>query len=76
MRVRGAISTYEHSYQVTSVCFSLNADQIITGGLDNLIRVWDIRKDVSCIVCVQKLFIYLPEIAKSTFRFFNPPGQT
>jgi len=44
-RAKKSTHTFEHKYQVTSVCFSQNADQIFTGGIDNKIRVWDIRKN-------------------------------
>uniref|UniRef100_A0A1A9X086 U5 small nuclear ribonucleoprotein 40 kDa protein n=1 Tax=Glossina brevipalpis TaxID=37001 RepID=A0A1A9X086_9MUSC len=36
--------TLEASYQVTSATFNDIGDQIISGGIDNGIKVWDIRK--------------------------------
>lgn len=40
-RKRGgdAVTTFNNSYQVMSVCFNDTADQVITGGLDNEIKV-------------------------------------
>ena len=32
------------TYQVTSVTFGDNSDQIISGGIDNAVKVWDLRK--------------------------------
>lgn len=44
-RSKHSVNTFEHKYQVTSVAFSLNGDQVFTGGLDAVIRVWDLRKN-------------------------------
>lgn len=40
-RKRGgdAVTTFNNNYQVMSVCFNDVADQVITGGLDNEIKV-------------------------------------
>lgn len=40
-RKRGgdAVTTFNNNYQVMSVCFNDTADQVITGGLDNEIKV-------------------------------------
>ncbi|KAM9979392.1 hypothetical protein ACTFIY_008637 [Dictyostelium cf. discoideum] len=42
-RSKGSTHLFQHRYPVTSVCFSDASDQLITGGIDNVIRVWDIR---------------------------------
>eukprot|EP01132_Coremiostelium_polycephalum_P006084 gene6084-7581_t len=44
-RVRGSIHSFQHKYPVTSVCFSDSSDQLITGGIDNVIRIFDIRME-------------------------------
>jgi Prp8 binding protein len=43
VRVRGARKTFENELQVLSVAFSDDAQRIFTGGIDNDIKVWDIR---------------------------------
>jgi len=45
VRVRGAQRTYESQYQVTSVAFADDHSQIYSGGIDNSIKVWDLRMD-------------------------------
>ena len=32
------------TYQVTAVTFGDNTEQIISGGIDNVVKVWDLRK--------------------------------
>ncbi|KAE8694868.1 U5 small nuclear ribonucleoprotein 40 kDa protein [Hibiscus syriacus] len=44
MRQRGAIQTFPDKYQITAVSFSDASDKIFTGGIDNDIKVWDLRK--------------------------------
>jgi len=44
-RVRRPVSTFTNSFQVTSVTFNDTAEQVITGGIDNDLKVWDIRKN-------------------------------
>ncbi|KAK3444238.1 hypothetical protein EUGRSUZ_L00018 [Eucalyptus grandis] len=44
MRQRGAIQTFPDKYQITAVSFSDASDKIYTGGIDNDVKVWDIRK--------------------------------
>ncbi|CAB4262059.1 unnamed protein product [Prunus armeniaca] len=44
MRLRGAIQTFPDKYQITAVSFSDASDKIFTGGIDNDIKVWDLRK--------------------------------
>lgn len=45
MRHRGCIQTFPDKYQVTAVAFSDGADKIFSGGIDNEIKVWDLRKN-------------------------------
>lgn len=45
LRSRGASKSLQERYQVTAVEFSEAGDQIFTGGIDNKIKVWDLRKD-------------------------------
>lgn len=44
MRVKGCIHTFAEDYQVTSVAFADASDKVYTGGIDNTVRVWDLRK--------------------------------
>jgi len=54
-RVRGSVNVITHKFPVTSVAIvdggaenaSAQPHQVITGGLDNDIRVWDLRKGTS-----------------------------
>uniref|UniRef100_A0A803LYG3 Reverse transcriptase/retrotransposon-derived protein RNase H-like domain-containing protein n=1 Tax=Chenopodium quinoa TaxID=63459 RepID=A0A803LYG3_CHEQI len=41
----GAIQTFPDKYQITAVCFSDASDKIYTGGIDNDVKVWDVRKN-------------------------------
>ncbi|CAL1287098.1 unnamed protein product, partial [Larinioides sclopetarius] len=43
-RKRGALHSFQDTYQVTAVTFNDTAEQIISGGIDNVIKVWDMRK--------------------------------
>ena len=43
-RRKRSIHTCEDAYQVTSVGFSDQAEYIYTGGIENVIKVWDLRK--------------------------------
>jgi Prp8 binding protein len=44
-RVRGAVHTLAESYQVTAVEFGLDGTQVFAGGLENEIKIWDLRKE-------------------------------
>ncbi|KAB5512740.1 hypothetical protein OIU85_003116 [Salix viminalis] len=44
LRQKGAIQTFPDKYQITAVSFSDASDKIFTGGIDNDVKVWDIRK--------------------------------
>eukprot|EP00002_Diphylleia_rotans_P020493 TRINITY_DN3974_c0_g2_i1.p1 TRINITY_DN3974_c0_g2~~TRINITY_DN3974_c0_g2_i1.p1 ORF type:complete len:351 (+),score=71.00 TRINITY_DN3974_c0_g2_i1:56-1108(+) len=43
-RVKGCVQLYESKYPVTSVSLADSGHQIYSGGLDNSIKVWDVRK--------------------------------
>lgn len=43
-RQKGAIDHLESEYSVTAVSFNDSGNQIFSGGLDNEIQIWDIRK--------------------------------
>ena len=45
LRARQAVRRFQERYQVTAVEFSETGDQIFSGGIDNKVRVWDLRKD-------------------------------
>nr|CAD7439462.1 unnamed protein product [Timema bartmani]CAD7455824.1 unnamed protein product [Timema tahoe] len=42
---RGHCTTLNNTYQVTAVTFSDTAEQILSSGIDNDIKVWDLRKN-------------------------------
>lgn len=44
-RVRGCIATLPSKYQVTAVSISEQGERVFTGGIDNEIKVWDVRKN-------------------------------
>jgi Prp8 binding protein len=43
-RIRGETGSLVHDYQVTSVAFDDATDLVYTGGIDNTIVAWDMRK--------------------------------
>jgi len=43
-RSKASVVTYDCKFPVMSACFSLSGDQVFTAGLDNDIKVWDVRK--------------------------------
>ena len=43
-RARAAVTTLTDKYQVTAVEFSDDGSRIYSGGLDNQVKVWDLRK--------------------------------
>ena len=43
-RQRRATHTFSNIYQVMAVTFNDTSDQIISGGLDNDIKIWDLRR--------------------------------
>ncbi|CAG8471156.1 33_t:CDS:10 [Diversispora eburnea] len=46
LRQKEAVETFNHQYQITSVCFSEAGDMVFASSLDNDISVWDLRKKV------------------------------
>ncbi|GBG69530.1 hypothetical protein CBR_g4366 [Chara braunii] len=44
MRQRGCLQTFPDKYQNTAVAFSDASDKIYTGGIDNDVKAWDLRK--------------------------------
>uniref|UniRef100_A0A914GYA5 Uncharacterized protein n=1 Tax=Globodera rostochiensis TaxID=31243 RepID=A0A914GYA5_GLORO len=46
VRRRGPVATFENvnGYQVTALTFNDTAEQIISGGIDNVLKIWDIRR--------------------------------
>ncbi|GBP09093.1 U5 small nuclear ribonucleoprotein 40 kDa protein [Eumeta japonica] len=42
--VKHSVHSLEAPYQVTAVTFNDTAEQVISGGIDNELKVWDIRK--------------------------------
>lgn len=45
VRKRNYVQCFRDTYQLTSVTFNKNGDQVISGGIENIIKVWDIRKN-------------------------------
>lgn len=43
-RVRRSVAEFMNQYQVTSVCLSRDDQQVMSGGIDNDIKVFDVRK--------------------------------
>jgi len=44
IRVKASSLTLSHLYPQTAICFDEKAENVFTGGIDNLIHSWDIRK--------------------------------
>jgi WD40 repeat protein len=44
-RRRGHVALLESKYQVTAVSFNGDVDEVISGGLDNEVKIWDLRKN-------------------------------
>ena len=42
-RKRGEAMSFDSNYQALTCCFNENGEQIISGGLDNDIKVWDLK---------------------------------
>jgi len=44
-RKKAAIQTFQNTYPVTAVAFNDNSTQVFSGGIDNAIKIWDLRKN-------------------------------
>ena len=42
-RSKTSVATMYHNYQVTSLCMSADGATVYTGGIDNVVRSWDVR---------------------------------
>eukprot|EP01133_Synstelium_polycarpum_P010722 gene10722-12471_t len=49
-RMRHSTHSFSHKYPVTAVAFTDASDQVITGGIDNIVRMWDMRKEETPII--------------------------
>ncbi|VDK78867.1 unnamed protein product [Litomosoides sigmodontis] len=45
IRRRDPVATLQNAYQITAVTFNDTAEQVIGGGIDNDIKVWDLRRN-------------------------------
>uniref|UniRef100_A0A8R1DEA0 WD_REPEATS_REGION domain-containing protein n=1 Tax=Caenorhabditis japonica TaxID=281687 RepID=A0A8R1DEA0_CAEJA len=45
LRSKEPVKTYTNKYQQTAVTFNDTTDQVICGGIDNVLKVWDMRRD-------------------------------
>uniref|UniRef100_A0A1I7VFB2 U5 small nuclear ribonucleoprotein 40 kDa protein n=1 Tax=Loa loa TaxID=7209 RepID=A0A1I7VFB2_LOALO len=45
IRRRDPVITLQNAYQITAVTFNDTAEQVIGGGIDNDIKVWDLRRN-------------------------------
>lgn len=43
-RVRRSVAEFMNQYQVTAVCLSRDDQQVMSGGIDNDVKVFDVRK--------------------------------
>lgn len=43
-RVKASSLTLPHNYPLTAICFDDKGENVYTGGIDNLIHCWDVRK--------------------------------
>ena len=43
-RVRGEVGCFEDEYQITAVAYANDGQLVYTGGIDNCITAWDVRK--------------------------------
>jgi len=44
-RKKQPVQSFQSTYPVTSVCFNDNSTQIISGGIDNVVKIWDMRQN-------------------------------
>lgn len=43
LRKRRCALSFKEKYQLTAVCFNIASDQVMVGGIENSINVWDLR---------------------------------
>ncbi|KDO31632.1 hypothetical protein SPRG_03552 [Saprolegnia parasitica CBS 223.65] len=43
-RLKREVDTIEERFQVTAVCFGADSSQVFSGGVDGLVKQWDMRK--------------------------------
>lgn len=43
-RTRGDVGKLEHEYQVTAVAYGADGKTVYTGGIDNAVHAWDVRR--------------------------------
>jgi len=44
IRMKTSVKTYDAMYQCTAACFDRYTTELFTGGIDNVIKIWDLRK--------------------------------
>ena len=44
LRAKRSVHTMSEEYQILAVAFGEAGDQIYTGGIENVVKVWDLRK--------------------------------
>ncbi|KAL5493415.1 hypothetical protein EMCRGX_G014595 [Ephydatia muelleri] len=44
-RYKSAVQSFNNTFQVTAVCFNETGDWILSSGVDNEIKVWDLRRN-------------------------------
>uniref|UniRef100_A0A0N5ADH4 U5 small nuclear ribonucleoprotein 40 kDa protein n=1 Tax=Syphacia muris TaxID=451379 RepID=A0A0N5ADH4_9BILA len=45
IRKRDPVATFQNTYQITAVTFNDTSDQVIGGGIDNDLKLWDLRRN-------------------------------
>jgi Prp8 binding protein len=45
IRKRGLVSYFKDNYQITAITFNDTSDQIIASGIENVLKVYDLRKN-------------------------------
>lgn len=45
LRRKGCVATFPDKFQITAVAFAADADRFYSGGVDNELKVWDLRSD-------------------------------
>jgi Prp8 binding protein len=43
-RKRSAVQSLNNTYQVTAVTFNDTAENVVSAGIDNQVKIWDLRK--------------------------------